>query len=753
MIESQPPASGDATRVRVRACVPVGVRVVCGALALAFASLAPRAALAAPRIVPPQQRERTDAVYPADGKGDATVVLSLLVDATGAVTDVTVREGASPFVEAALAAVKTWTFSPATRDDTPIAARISAVVTFHAPTQAPVVAEAPQPAPAAPAAPGSPAGAPPHEEVVEVAVKGEHEELGTIHIPRAETRFIPGAFGDPFRVVEALPGVAPWLSGLPYFYVRGMAPENVGYYVDGVRVPLLFHVGAGPSTIAPAMVDTVDLFPAAYPARYGRYAGAIIAGETTRPDEEHARGEVQARVFDANAFAETPIDGGKGTVLAGARYGYTGPLISLIAPDYSLAYWDYQFRASHRVAGSDQLSLFVFGAFDELRYKNSPTFRIQYHRADLRYDHPLRDGNLRIAATFNYDDTLTALQTPTGAGAQAALTAPGGRVRAEMDQHVSADAWVRAGADLNVSRFTTDNYDQIVHAPHTDVVGGAYGDVVWRPSRLVEIVPGLRVDAYRVRDQTAVAPQPRLSARIKLAPGVASITAVGVAHQEPTDEVFVPAKLPDPIAESARDSYQYSQAFELRLPSSLLFRATGFYTLLQATDIGGHQRSGGLELFLRRDFTQRLGGFVSYTLSRTETTLNGQTVRANGDRTHIVSVVLGYDLGKNWRVGGRFFFESGRRYEVTCQTPDCSPGQSPGRFDVSGDLPVFYRLDLRLEKRWLFSDGKWLAGTLECFNTLDKAEPIGVNYAPPFGLSINHQSPIILPSVGIEAGF
>ncbi len=97
---------------------------------------------------------------------------------------------------------------------------------------------------------------------VEVSVVGERrEELGSTHIPRNETRLIPGAFADPFRVVEILPGVAPIVSGLPYFTVRGAPAGDVGYFIDGIRVPLLFHVGAGPSVIAPALVDRVDLFP------------------------------------------------------------------------------------------------------------------------------------------------------------------------------------------------------------------------------------------------------------------------------------------------------------------------------------------------------------------------------------------------------------------------------------------------------------------------------------------------------------
>jgi hypothetical protein len=195
---------------------------------------------------------------------------------------------------------------------------------------------------------------------MEVSVRGEREEIGTSHIARSETRLIPGAFGDPFRAVEALPGMAPWLSGLPYYFVRGAPPESVGYAIDGIRVPLLFHVGAGPSTLAPALVDTVDLYPGAYPARYGRFAGAMIAGETTPPAAERPRAEFGARVFDANAFGELPYDGGRGTVMAAARYSYTGLITSLILPAYTVGYWDYQARVSHQIFDHDTIATFCF---------------------------------------------------------------------------------------------------------------------------------------------------------------------------------------------------------------------------------------------------------------------------------------------------------------------------------------------------------------------------------------------------------
>ncbi len=725
--------------------------------ALLFLVVASGFARAAPaNVVPPRRLDAAEVPYPADGRGDAAVVLIAVVDETGQVTDLTVREGSPPFAAAAMAGVRRWRLAPATRDGTPISARIVVTVAFHAP---------PPPAPPSPKGGATPAAGPAAAVAppVDVSVKGEREEPSTIHIPRSETQFVAGAFGDPFKIVEALPGMAPWLSGLPYYYVRGSPPESVGYFVDGIRVPLLFHVGPGPSTIAPALVDSVDLFPGAYPARYGRYAGAVIAGETTGPVTDHPRAEFGVRVYDANAFAELPYDSGQGSVAAAARYSYTGPLTSIVVPKYTLGYWDYQLRLSHRVGDKDTLTLFAFGAHDELHYNGEPTFRVEAHRADLRYDHPLAGGNVRVAWTFNYDDTLTALQTDTGAGTSAAQKGPGWRLRAELDERIAQGARIRAGADIGATKYAVDDYPAIdgyrgLQGPHTDVEGGAYADLVWRPVRPVELVPGVRLDGYRTREETTWAPQPRLAAKVQVLPAASWVSSFGTAHQEPTEQVFVPSKIPNPAEEGSQNNYQFSEGAEVRLPSSLRFRVSGFYSSLLATHILGTSQSetgqsGGLEVFVRRDFTERLGGFVSYTLSRTVATANGVTERVPWDRTHVASVVLGYDLGRHWRIGGRLFFESGRPSQQVC-VENCTSGVGarPVFYTPPGNLPVFWRLDARLEKKWTLSGGHWLTASLECFNVFDRREPTGDQYVPGYGVSVVYQSAIILPSVGLEGG-
>jgi outer membrane receptor protein involved in Fe transport len=164
--------------------------------------------------------------------------------------------------QAALAAALQLRFRPARRGDVPVAAKIRFLYTFEPPAE-PATEISTEPELVAPAAaPPSPAPA----AETSITVVGERPTPAVRSLSREEVRQMPGAFGDPFRAIEALPGVTPVASGLPFFYVRGAPPGNVGYFLDGMRVPLLYHVAIGPSVIHPGLIERVDLHAGGYPA-------------------------------------------------------------------------------------------------------------------------------------------------------------------------------------------------------------------------------------------------------------------------------------------------------------------------------------------------------------------------------------------------------------------------------------------------------------------------------------------------------
>jgi outer membrane receptor protein involved in Fe transport len=150
--------------------------------------------------------------------------------------------------------------------------------------------------------------------VQEVRVTGSRRPIGTAVVSGDEGRSLPGAFGDPLRTIDLMPGIVPVVSGLPFFYVRGPPPGNTGYFVDGVRVPLVFHLAIGPSVVHPALIDRVDFYPGGYPARFGRFIGGIVDAQT-RGDAPAPTVQGNLRLLDVGGLAETPFAGGRGSAL------------------------------------------------------------------------------------------------------------------------------------------------------------------------------------------------------------------------------------------------------------------------------------------------------------------------------------------------------------------------------------------------------------------------------------------------------
>jgi hypothetical protein len=149
--------------------------------------------------------------------------------------------------------------------------------------------------------------------------------------------------------------------------------------------------------------------------------------------------------------------------------------------------------------------------------------------------------------------------------------------------------------------------------------------------------------------------------------------------------------------------------------------------------------SYGLELFLKRRLTSRIGGFVSYTLSRSQRSLGTRQFTATFDRTHVANAALAYDLGRLWRAGARVTFYTGLP-----KAPD--PTSDATR------LPPFFRLDLRLEKRWQLSQKAWISLVVEGMNVTLSKEAISTSCTLQ-GCTPQTIGPVTIGSIGVEGGF
>jgi len=74
-----------------------------------------------------------------------------------------------------------------------------------------------------------------------------------------EIQRIPGVYGDSFRVVQNLPGVARVGGGL--LVVRGSAPQDTQMFIEGQKVQAFYHFGGLYSILNTDILEGVDFTP------------------------------------------------------------------------------------------------------------------------------------------------------------------------------------------------------------------------------------------------------------------------------------------------------------------------------------------------------------------------------------------------------------------------------------------------------------------------------------------------------------
>jgi len=597
----------------------------------------------------------------------------------------------------------------------------------------------------------------PNLPIYETVVTAPRDEP-SIDLRGPELVSTPGSLGDPYRTIESLPGVATVAWPAPIYAIRGSNPGNTGYFLDDVQVPLLFHLALGPSVIHPAFFDSMTFYPGGYPARYGRYAAGVVASQTRAPAEDRAHAVAELRLYDTGGMVSAPLPDGNGGVAAAFRYSYTGALLSLLRNDLHLSYWDYQVRADRRVR-SWAMSLLLFGSGDDLAYRlddRDPErkYVLRFHRASLRAIRSVGEGRLvaRVALGADHSTAPIVKNFPITADAYSILPRLSYvRESAQVDWEVGVDGqaqWLRPMSGA-VEAGASD-----LARTRTALLAAGYASASIHATDRLSLTPGLRLDSYTISGVTKSDLGPRLSARLVLDEKTWLTGSGGRFSQAPSLTVQIPAAENFGLAlYGLQTSWQGALGVGTRHVPGVEVEVTGYvqrYVLTDLRDpallnpdplasdflIRRDARSYGLEVMIRRPVSERLHGWISYTLSQSQRALGGVIGPSDWDQRHILNVVLGYRLG-SYALGARGHLNTGRPVLV-----------SGGQAETFVRLPTFYQLDLRAERRMLF-DAFTLSVYFELVNATLSREVYQLDQQPTGELS-ERSLRIVLPSLGVR---
>ncbi|HEY8927342.1 MAG TPA: PEGA domain-containing protein [Polyangia bacterium] len=608
-------------------------------------------------------------------------------------------------------------------------------------------------------------------ERYETEVRSRHREVSSVAIDAREATQVAGTSGDPVRVLAALPGVAQAVWPAAIFVVRGSNPGNTGFFIDGIRVPALFHVALGPSLIAPELLSSLDFYPGAYPANFGRYISGVVSIHSARPPEDRVHVSTDFKFYEARAVATAPIDHGQGVVAAAFRYSFTRPLLSLLGNDTIIDYSDYQLRADHALAGG-QVTMFAFGSVDRLdnRTPSTQTGRtsgetgaLQFHRLDLRWSGPSLGGRLLFGVTGEYDHAQSSL-----AQAPLIVTSFGAAPRLMWSRRFGSSVELDAGADAEYQHFETEPLPfgqgklSDLGRSRPALTQGTFLSLRFLPSDRLTISPGIRGDLFAEEGTSRYVAEPRLDARFDIKPWFALLLNLGRFSQMPSLPVNVAGFESFGLASiGLQQSDAISGGVNARAPDDTTFELIGFYQRMRVTDVTDldlqsaritgdnylvlHDGIGyGLQAMIRRPNTHRLSGWLSYTLSYSLRNGTNGVVRSDWDQRHVLNLVMAYRGPAGVSFGGTLHYHTGR--EVPMLAPMNTIGMPPKRVE----LPAFYRLDLRIERRFVF-DRFILTPYLDVANVTFNSEL--VQYVATNDGSKPSYLRVVLPTLGLIGAF
>lgn len=361
--------------------------------------------------------------------------------------------------------------------------------------------------------------------------------------PRAATR-TPGSLGDPVRTVQNLPGVARAPYGLGTLIIRGAAPYESGYFLEGSEIPLLFHFLGLTSAVGADLVDAIDYLPGGFGARYGRLVGGLVELKLKEDLSGPTHGHVGVDLINSSVHVRGQAGEGalgqRVNYAVAARTSYLEAVLAPIAEDilqYPLRaahFRDAQLRLNARVTDRTRVSLTLMTSEDRFLLLNQESsnaaegvdpealaeYQADFGRIHLqlktRFHLPLTH-RLVVAAGPNheylaYGNTQVTYRPFTWT------------VRDEWEWQVNSTLFMRTGLDAQATlhAFQLDLPGSTSDVP-TEQEGWGFApapfvELEWSPLPHWRFQPGLRLDFLwnPSQDYAARSVDPRFSARRKV---------------------------------------------------------------------------------------------------------------------------------------------------------------------------------------------------------------------------------------------
>jgi hypothetical protein len=191
-----------------------------------------------------------------------------------------------------------------------------------------------------------------------------------------DIRANPGGSFDISRVIQSLPGVGGGASGGTYrndIIIRGGAPSENVFYLDGIEVPIINHFGTqgsggGPKGILNVlMIEDVKLSSSAFDAKFDNTLSSVFQFKQKNGNPNKLQGNIRISLTESALTFDGPLSK-KTTFIASARKSSLGLLAKALNFSFLPKYTDFQFKTSTRIDDKTTLTILGIGAIDNFSF-------------------------------------------------------------------------------------------------------------------------------------------------------------------------------------------------------------------------------------------------------------------------------------------------------------------------------------------------------------------------------------------------
>jgi outer membrane receptor for ferrienterochelin and colicin len=186
----------------------------------------------------------------------------------------------------------------------------------------------------------------------------------------------PGGFFDISKVIQSLPGVGGGAAGGTFrndIIIRGGAPSENVFYLDGIEIPIINHFGTQGSGGGPAgilnvlLIEDVKLSTSAFDAKYDNALSSVFQFKQKNGNPNKFQGNLRLSLTESALTLDGPLSK-KTTFIASTRKSSLGVLANLLNWSFLPNYADFQFKTTTRINDKTTLTFLGVAAVDRFKF-------------------------------------------------------------------------------------------------------------------------------------------------------------------------------------------------------------------------------------------------------------------------------------------------------------------------------------------------------------------------------------------------